>query len=164
MRDVAVPLTRKGSLRLEDTYGMHATMPLEPTDGPGSATDPVRAMKSQARSAAIGALAFVAIQFLLPPTYGGYRWFLNSEFTVAMTLGALAVVAIVVEVLDRSSTLWRPVCLAAGTSLAFVGYLFAVGPGNLFPIVIVTGLAMLIPTVLIAGCIGIVVAIIVRGG
>jgi hypothetical protein len=119
-------------------------------------------MKSQLRAAAAGALAFVVIQLLLPSNNGGTRWFLNSVFTIATTLGVLALVAILVEVLDRSFFPWRPCWLAAGISIAFVGYLFAVGPGNLFPIVIVMGLTMLIPTAVIAGYIGMAIAAFLR--
>jgi hypothetical protein len=119
-------------------------------------------MKSQLRAAAAGALAFVAIQLVLPPNNGGVRWFLNSGFTVTTTLVVLALVAILVEVLDRAVLPWRPCWLAAGISVAFVGYLFAVGPGNLFPIVVVMGLTMLIPTAVIAGYIGMGIAAFLR--
>jgi hypothetical protein len=115
-------------------------------------------MKEAIGTAAVGALAFVVSQLFAPG-----RWFLNSGGGIIATLVVLAVVAIVMQVLDRSLTFWRPVWLATGTTIAFVGYLFAIGgPGNLFPIVIVMGLGMVIPTVLIAGCIGVVVGIFVR--
>lgn len=35
-----------------------------------------------------------------------------------------------------------------------IGYLMAIGPGNLFPIVIAMGLLMVVPTVLVAGYVG----------
>jgi hypothetical protein len=119
-------------------------------------------MKSYLRAAAAGALAFVVLQLVLPPDSGGTRWFLNSVFTVTTTLVVLALVAILVEVLDRTFLPWRPCWLAVGISIAFVGYLFAVGPGNLFPIVIVMGLTMLIPTAVIAGYIGMAIAAFLR--
>jgi hypothetical protein len=120
-------------------------------------------MKQPIRTCVIGALAFVASQLLLTPLSNNHiGWFLNSGTGILLTLAVVVSVAILVEALDRSLSPWRPCWLTAGITIAFVGYLFAIGPGNLFPIVIVMGLTILIPTALIAGYFGMIIAAFAR--
>lgn len=109
-------------------------------------------MKARIRAAAYGALGFLASQLLLVSrSNSGVSWFLNSVAGIWITLGVLAITAIMAQRWDRSSLPTRPLWLAAGSSFAMIGYLFAIGLGNLFPIVIAMGLLMVIPTVVISG-------------
>jgi hypothetical protein len=112
-------------------------------------------MKSQITAFSTGALAFVGSQLLLlSPHNSEARWFLNSGADIGKTLGAVAVAAIASHLRERSFLVTRPVWMATGAGTAMIGYLMAIGPGNLFPIVIAMGLLMVVPTVLVAGYVG----------
>jgi hypothetical protein len=119
---------------------------------------------SECRAAGIGAGIFIAIQLALVPfSVGGVGWFLNSGTTIVITLAVLAAAAIVIELVDRPFLPWRPIWMTAGVWTAMMVYLFAIGPGNLFPIVIVMASFMLIPTVVVAGYVGMMVRLYLRG-
>jgi hypothetical protein len=65
-------------------------------------------------------------------------WFLNSGRNVATITCVIAVVAALLAARRR----WRidnTVAFALGILIAIVGTLFAIGPGTIFPIVIVIG-------------------------
>ena len=106
-------------------------------------------------AAGIGAVVFVAIQLALVPfSRSGVGWFLNSGTEILITLVILGTAAILLELFGRSFSPWRPLWMAAGVWVAMLVYLFVTGPGNLFPIVIVMGSFMLVPTVVVAGYLG----------
>ncbi|MET0592321.1 MAG: hypothetical protein ABW133_06460 [Polyangiaceae bacterium] len=120
-------------------------------------------MKGPIRAIATGALAFLTSQLLLVSrSNSGARWFLNSSADIWKTLVALALVAISIQMWERANLPTRPLWMAVGVALALVAYLFTIGPGNLFPIVIVMGLGMVVPTVVVAGYIGSLAAELVR--
>ena len=48
----------------------------------------------------------------------------------------------------------RPLWLMGGSVTAMVTYLFVIGPGNMFPIVIVMGLIILVPATASGGYVG----------
>jgi hypothetical protein len=121
-------------------------------------------MKNELRAVMAGALAFAASQLFIPTGNSGYKWFFNSGTAVVTTLGVVALAAILFELLERAFSPWSPLWLATGSSIAAVGYLMVIGPGNLWPIVMVMALGMLIPTGLIAGYIGKFIAPFVRRG
>lgn len=118
------------------------------------------AHRSEYRAAGIGAAVFIAIQIaLIPFSVGGVGWFLNSGTTIVITLAVLGAAAILIELVDRGFLPWRPIWMTAGVWTAMIVYLFAIGPGNLFPIVIVMASFMLVPTVVVAGYVGMIVRI-----
>jgi hypothetical protein len=112
-------------------------------------------MNTRITAASTGALGFLGTQLLLvAPSNSGVRWFLNAGADIGKTLGALAVVAIAAQLLERSFLATRPVWVAFGAGAALIGYLMVIGPGNLYPLVVPMGLLMVVPTVVIAGYVG----------
>ena len=95
--------------------------------------------------AAAGVAAFMAPQAALFLTTPSSRlaikdpgWFLNSGVNVATISGVIAVVAAFVAVRRR----WRigdTAIFGLGILIAMAGTLFTIGPGTIFPIVIVVG-------------------------
>lgn len=72
--------------------------------------------------------------------HGSYDpWFLNSGRAVVFTVVLLVVAGVIVSADDRHESIVRGANAAAGALIAMVVILAVVGPGNLFPIVIVIG-------------------------
>ena len=104
------------------------------------------------RSVVLGAAAFLAAHAVLVAkwaTWFGGRWepwFLNdSGRAVAMTAAVLFVAALAAGLLwarDRGDAIVHGVNVAAGAAAAMTGVLVAVGPGTIFPIVIVGGVVI----------------------
>jgi hypothetical protein len=88
--------------------------------------------------ALIGGIAAASVQRLTPT-----GWWLNSGQGVAIASAALALLAIIVGVTEgrplSSGGVLRPIYLWAGANIGLAIYLFAVGPGNLFPIALMFG-------------------------
>jgi hypothetical protein len=94
---------------------------------------------------AVGVTAFMAPQIALfvsvpppSPPINAPGWFLNSGFNVATIAGVITVVAALLPLRRR----WRvreTATFGAGVLLAMIGTLVAIGPGTIFPIVIVIG-------------------------
>ena len=88
--------------------------------------------------ALIGGIAAASVQRLTPT-----GWWLNSGQGVAIASAVLAVLGIVVGVTEArplsSGSVLRPICLWAGANIGLAIFLFAVGPGNLFPIALMFG-------------------------
>jgi hypothetical protein len=88
--------------------------------------------------ALIGGIAAASVQRLTPT-----GWWLNSGQGVAIASAVLAVLAIVVGITEArplsSGGVLRPICLWAGANIGLAIFLFAVGPGNLFPIALMFG-------------------------
>lgn len=101
--------------------------------------------------AAIGAIAFAGTQYLLfrgsgdfPPGFDGPGWFLNSGTNLLIVLSVLATISAVVAVAaPRENVLTGSGALAFGAVVAMIVTQFVIGLGNLFPIVIVTGAALI---------------------
>ena len=104
------------------------------------------------RGVVLGAAAFLAAHAMLVAKwatwFGGQwqPWFLNdSGRAVALTAAALfaaALAASLLWALDRGDAIVHGVNVAAGATAAMIGVLVAVGPGTIFPIVIVGGLVI----------------------
>ena len=97
-----------------------------------------------------GAAMFLAVQGVLfltvAPTEGirNSGWFLNSGRGVAVVAVFCAVAGALVGAVRRDNVL-ESTMVAGGAVLAMIAVLFSIGPGTIFPIVIVFG------TVIIAG-------------
>ncbi len=70
-------------------------------------------------------------------------WFLNSGANMKTIVAVIATASLAWGLLVRMNPIPTAVAIAAGASLVMVGVLFAVGPGNLFPIVIAIGAGLL---------------------
>jgi hypothetical protein len=99
-------------------------------------------------SALVGGAAFLMahlVQTLAWRTWfhGTFEpWFLNSGRAVAVTAALLVVAGAVVSASDRRESIIRGANVAGGALIAMIGVLSVIGPGNLFPIVIVIGAAI----------------------
>jgi len=104
------------------------------------------------RSVVLGAAAFLAAHAVLVAKwatwFGGQwqPWFLNDSgravALTAATLFAAALAAGLLWALDRADAIVHGINVAAGAAAAMTGVLVAVGPGTIFPIVIVAGLVI----------------------
>jgi hypothetical protein len=103
------------------------------------------------KSVLLGAIAFLAAHMIESAAWttwfhGEYApWFLNSGRAVAFTAGLLLIIGLVAGI---NTVAWRDSMITAGNVLAgavaaMIVVLFAVGPGTLFPIAIVIGVAVL---------------------
>jgi hypothetical protein len=109
---------------------------------------------------AVGIAAFMAPQVALflttPQSPLGIKdpgWFLNSGDNVATIRSVIAAVAALLAVRRR----WRvedTAKFALGVLMAMVGTLVMIGPGNLFPIVIVVGAVVLGLAILLGTAVG----------
>jgi hypothetical protein len=94
--------------------------------------------------AVAGFLTFLVPQFVLivlsaAPLPDNPGWFLNAGGNVRIIGIAVGVVAAVVAFLQAGRVLGSALTFAAGVIWAMLVTLFAIGPGNLFPIVIAIG-------------------------
>ena len=99
------------------------------------------------RGVVLGAAAFLAAHAVLVAKWAAWfggqwePWFLNdSGRAVALTaaiLFAAALAASLLWALDRGDAIVHGVNVAAGAAAAMIGVLVAIGPGTIFPIVIV---------------------------
>jgi hypothetical protein len=107
------------------------------------------------KSFALGAVAFLAAHFVesrfwrqwFEPGGGHQPWFLNSGRGVALTtavLGVAAVLAAVAWARDQSDANAHALNLAIGAALAMGLTLLAIGPGTIFPIVLLLGLVLFV--------------------
>jgi hypothetical protein len=107
-------------------------------------------------AAACGALAFLAAQLPLllgngAPMYDNPGWFTNAGFNI-VTIG-LVVAAVAVPV--SFSVGWPAVATyGVGAFVAMTVVLFTIGPGNLFPITLFVGGAVLACATAAGGAIG----------
>jgi hypothetical protein len=103
------------------------------------------------KSALLGAVAFFAAHLIESAAWttwfdGEYTpWFLNSGRAVAFTAGLLLIIGLAAGI---TTLAWRDSMITAanvlaGAVAAMIVVLFAVGPGTLFPIAIVIGVAVL---------------------
>jgi len=103
------------------------------------------------KSVLLGAIAFLAAHLIESAAWttwfhGEYApWFLNSGRAVAFTAGLLLIIGLAAGI---NTFGWRDSMITAGSVLAgavavMIVVLFAVGPGTLFPIAIVIGVAVL---------------------
>jgi len=99
-----------------------------------------------------GAVAFAAAQaglFVVAgeatrPTIDGNGWFLNSATGIAIVVGVAAVVRAAASRAWPAATLWQGwAAFAGGAALVLIAVLFSLGPGTIFPIVIVAGVAVI---------------------
>jgi hypothetical protein len=101
--------------------------------------------RGQLISAAAGGVLFLAVQAMMVNLVSGAVatadppwWFLNSGRNVAIVAAVLASGAAVLA-LTGSDILIRATAFAGGAMLAMIALLFVIGPGSIFPIVIVVG-------------------------
>jgi hypothetical protein len=103
----------------------------------------------------LGIAAFLVPQVALlvttpqSPVIEDPGWFLNSAANVGTISSVIAIVAALLAVRQR----WRiidTVMFGSGVLLAMASTLFTIGPGNIFPIVIVVG-AVVIGAVILVG-------------
>jgi hypothetical protein len=102
------------------------------------------------RSVVFGAAAFLAAHAVLVAKWAAWfggqwePWFLNdSGRAVAVTAAILFVAALAASLLwarDRGDAIVHGVNVAAGAAAAMIGVLAAIGPGTIFPIVLVGGI------------------------
>lgn len=93
-------------------------------------------------SAACAGAALSAVQILVP---GG--WWLDSRFGVLSTGAALAALTMVMTTVGSSASRdqWCLVCsIWLGATMGLTFRLIAIGPGTIFPIVIVVGTPILV--------------------
>jgi hypothetical protein len=99
-----------------------------------------------------GAVAFAAAQAVLflvagesnRPTIDSNGWFLNSTTGIAVVATVTAAACAAASRAWPAATLWRGwAAFVGGAALAFLAALFGFGPGTIFPIVIVAGLAVI---------------------
>jgi hypothetical protein len=104
-----------------------------------------------------GAVAFAAAQAVLflvaePPArdaINGEGWFLNSSTGIAVMAAVLVAASLVVS-RALPAPLWQRWGLFVGGGIAaLVGAVFLVGPGTIFPIVIVAGAAVIAVSALV---------------
>lgn len=110
-------------------------------------------------SGALGALAFCAAQIPLliaMPAAGGIAepgWFLNSGRTVLLVGLTLAIGAAVLTARRQASDR-DAIFYGIGAVVAMIVTLFVIGPGTIFPIVIVFGTAIAVFAVGVGGTCG----------
>jgi hypothetical protein len=99
-----------------------------------------------------GAVAFAAAQAVLflvageatRPTIDGNGWFLNSATGIAAMAAVATALCAAASRAWPVATLWQAwTAFVGGAALAFLAALFSFGPGTIFPIVIVVGLAVI---------------------
>ena len=116
-------------------------------------------LRQQLLSGLAGALAFCVVQIPLliaTPAAGGIDdpgWFLNSGRNVLLVGLTLAIGAAILTARKRASDR-DAVFFGIGAVAAMVVTLFAIGPGNIFPIVIVFGAALVVFAVGAGGTLG----------
>src|SRR4051812_48749779 len=110
--------------------------------------------------AAVGIAAFMAPQVVLflttpqpPVAIKDPGWFLNSGRNVATITAVIAVVAAVLAA-RRRWTIGDTATFGLGVLVAMVGTLFTIGPGTIFPIVIVVGSVVAGVTILVGTAVG----------
>jgi len=121
------------------------------------------------RFAGAGALTFVIVQLYLfaTPPYGfeeGARsgWFLNSSRGVwSIAYGLSSGAAVMSFVANRR--VWLQLYFIAGAVIAMTLVLFAIGPGNIFPIVFAFGTAIVLAAVVSGSLAGFVANVALRG-
>jgi len=97
----------------------------------------------------LGAAAFASVQLVLlrragPPLSDSAGWFLNSDTNGLAICAAVAIAAAVVAAFASPADLFSAaVACLAGAIIAMSAVLFTIGPGTIFPIVIVFGGAVL---------------------
>lgn len=105
----------------------------------------------------VGAAGFLVLQLVLALSWsrldqwGGKpkAWFLNADASTAFGAGACFVVAFACAVAFRlppRSRLLAGGALVAGAVASMTLVLFAIGPGNLWPIVLIFGSAIVVPS------------------
>ena len=96
----------------------------------------------------VGFTAFLGAHLLVRATWAGPHdpWFLNSTRGAAFAGGVVFVVAFVValrSVGEPMATVRRGLSAAVGACISMAVVLFTIGPGTIFPIVLVIGAAFL---------------------
>jgi hypothetical protein len=116
-------------------------------------------LRSDSISGFAGAVAFCAVQIPLliatPPgrDIADPGWFLNSGHSVLLVGLTLALGAAVLTARKRASDR-DAVFYGIGAVAAMIVTLFAIGPGNIFPIVIVFGAGLVVFAVGAGGTLG----------
>jgi hypothetical protein len=99
-------------------------------------------------SAALGGAAFLAAHLVQTLAWRSWfhgtfePWFLNSGRAAAFTAALLVAAGAAVSASDWRESVIRGAHVAAGALVAMIVVLSVIGPGNLFPIVIVLGAAI----------------------
>ena len=107
------------------------------------------AFRAKLLPALLGALVFCVVQIPLliatPPVAGitDPGWFLNSGRNVLLVGLTLAIGAAVLTARKQGSDR-DAVCYGIGAVVAMIVALFMIGPGNIFPIVIVFGSGLIV--------------------
>jgi hypothetical protein len=112
------------------------------------------------------ALAHAIERALWTPWFGGDKvpWFLNSGQAIAFTLGLLVVGSAVVTALSPPKPVVSGLGFAAGAALCMTIVLFVgPGPGNLFPIVLAFGGAVIVFASVIGAWLGRLIAKVLPG-
>jgi hypothetical protein len=116
----------------------------------------------------VGAMTFVAVHFVVVATWqtwfhagDGYDpWFMNAASTVALTVVVFAAVNVCASLLDPNPRIEprfvSAATITAGATVPMIVVLFTMrgGPGNLFPIVILTGAVIFFFSGAAGGCLG----------
>ena len=109
---------------------------------------------------AVGFGTFVLLQVFFALTWnslfkwGGVDrpWFLNSGATIVLTLTVLFVVSLIAGLCVRvpqRTRLLAGLGMCGGANATMVVWLFVIGPGNIWPIVIVMGSLIITPAVIL---------------
>jgi hypothetical protein len=112
----------------------------------------MRNVSSVAAQVVAGGVAFGAAQLLLfllagpstAPTIDSSAWFLNSGRGVLIMTIVLALAAAATGLGSSPRSVWRAAAaFSGGAAAVMVVFVFALGPGTIFPIVIVIGTAII---------------------
>jgi ABC-type protease/lipase transport system fused ATPase/permease subunit len=118
---------------------------------------------------ALGAGAFLAAHAIevyywrdwFDPAGRQNPWFLNTGSAVAVTTGAIAAASALSSLLrarSRRQVGGQSLGMAAGAIMAMTATLFAVGPGNIFPVVVAVGAGLVTISAVLGGWLGFVAA------
>ena len=122
----------------------------------------MRNVTSVASHAVAGSVAFAAAQLLLfllagqnsAATIDSSGWFLNSGRGVLIMTIVLALAAAAMGLGSSPPSVWRAAAaFSGGAAAVMVVFVFALGPGTIFPIVIVIGTAIIAVAAVTGGAI-----------
>jgi hypothetical protein len=120
---------------------------------------PPKGMKSMAA----GAAAFTAAHAIERVAWNAFNprfptpWFLNAGRATALTAAAIFVAALLVAMLVRSEPLTgiaHGISTAVGAMIAMFVVLMFIGPGNLWPIVLMIGSSIVVVSAAAGGILG----------
>lgn len=108
----------------------------------------LRSLAELVACATLAGVAAAGVQDVVPS-----GWWLNSQFGVAITTGVVALVSLVVSPTTPGTHTWwiRTGGVLAGATVALVLVLFRIGPGTIFPLVIMFGIIPMLTAATLCG-------------